>query len=191
MTKFIKATLLGGVVFLIPITVCIILLAKVHRFMERLTAPLANWLPMDTVAGYSLSRILAVAAIIAVCFIAGLLARSRLTFRWIEKLESGVLHSIPGYTFIKGVSGGLAEPEDELTPVLAKFDDVSQPAFQVDQLEDGRIVLFLPGAPDPSAGSLVVMTPDRVEPIGTSMASVVRNLRSLGKDSSQLLAKKE
>ena len=84
------------------------------------------------------ARVVAVVGIVGICFAAGLIARSSLASRLVERLESGVLHSIPGYTFIKGLTGGLEGGDDEgrLAPVLARFDDVSQIGFHVEDLAD-------------------------------------------------------
>jgi uncharacterized membrane protein len=105
-------------------------------------------------------------------------------------LESSFLQSIPGYTFIKGLTGGLAsdDEENQLAPVLARFDDAWQVAFRVERLADGRVVLFIPGAPDPWSGSLSIMSEERVEPLDRTMAAVVRNIRALGRGSSELLS---
>jgi uncharacterized membrane protein len=188
--NFIKTTLIGGILFLIPISICVLIIGKAYKVMVRLAAPLADWLPIDTVGGIAKANLLAVIAIVAVCFAAGLLSRSRLASRLIESLESGVLHSIPGYTFIKGLTGGLAGDDEEthLAPVLARFDDAWQIAFQVEHLSDGRIVLFIPGAPDPWSGSLMIMSDDRVQPLDRTMAAAVRNIRALGQGSSELLS---
>ena len=104
--NFIKTTLIGGIVFLIPISICVLILGKAHKVMVRLAEPLADRVPIDTVLGVAKANLLAIIAIVLVCFLAGLLSRSRLVSRWVESLESGILYSIPGYTFIKGLAGG-------------------------------------------------------------------------------------
>ena len=176
--------------FLIPISICVLILGKAHKVMVKLAAPLADWLPIDTVGGVAKANLLAVIAIVVVCFVAGLLSKSRLASRLVESLESGFLQSIPGYTVIKGLTGGLAgdDEENQLTPVLARFDDAWQVAFRVEHLADGRVVLFMPGAPDPWSGSLMIMEEERVQPLDRTMAAAVRNVRALGRGSSELLS---
>ena len=188
--KFLKTTLTGGIVFLLPVSVLLLILGKMHEVMVKLAAPLARWLPVDTVAGIAKADLLAIIAVVVLCFVAGLLSRSRLASRLVESLESRVLHSIPGYAFIKGLTGGLAggNDEDNLSPVLARFDDAWQVAFRVEDLSDGRVVLFVPGAPDPWSGSIVIMSEGRVQSLDHTMAAVVRNLRALGRRSSELLS---
>ena len=186
--NFVKTTMLGGVLFLIPISICVMVLGKAYKVMTRLAEPLANWLPVDTIGGMAKANLLAVIVLVVVCFVAGLFSRSRLARRLVEKLESGFLQSMPGYTFIKGLTGGLAGDDDQqLAPVLARFDDAWQVAFHVEDLSDGRVVLFIPGAPDPWSGSIMIMNEDRVQPIDRTMSAAVRNLRGLGRGSGAFL----
>ena len=51
----------------------------------------------------------------------------------------------------------------------------------VDRLPDGRRVIYLPGAPDPRAGSVMVMDADRVEPVQTTFVRATAALRALGR----------
>jgi len=187
--NFLKTTLIGGLVFLVPIIVVVAILGKAHRLMAALAAPLAAWIPIDAIGGVALANLLAVAAIVVLCFAAGLVARSSTAVRAVQSLESGFLTSIPGYGFIKGMTEGLAgrEGSEALKPVLAKFDDASQVAFEIERNPDGRVVVYVPGAPDPWSGAVFVMTADRVEPLEASMHAAVKNIRTLGRGTSRLL----
>jgi hypothetical protein len=52
---FVKTTLVGGAVFLVPVTIFALLLAKVGGVLLRVAQPLAKRLPLDTAAGSSIS----------------------------------------------------------------------------------------------------------------------------------------
>jgi uncharacterized membrane protein len=58
----------------------------------------------------------------------------------------------------------------------------------VEHLADERVVLFIPGAPDPWSGSLMIIDEESVRPLDQTMAAMVRNLRALGRGSSELLS---
>ena len=74
--NFLKTTLVGGLVFLVPIIVVVAILGKAFGLMAALAAPLATWIPIDSIGGVALANLLAVAAIVVLCFVAGLVARS-------------------------------------------------------------------------------------------------------------------
>ncbi len=187
--NFLKTTLIGGLLFLVPIIVIVAILGKAFGLMAALAAPLAAWIPIDAIGGVALADLLVVAAIVVLCFAAGLVARSSAAVRAVQSVESGFLTSIPGYGFIKGMTEGLAgrEGSEALKPVLAKFDDASQVAFEIERNPDGRVVVYVPGAPDPWSGSVFVMTVDRVEPLEGSMPAAVKNIRTLGRGTTRLL----
>jgi uncharacterized membrane protein len=188
---FLKTTVVGGIMFLVPAIIAVMILGKAFGIMSRLAAPLANWIPIDTVGGIALANLLAVIAIVVVCFVAGLIARSSRVTRTVESLESKVLSSIPGYAFVKGLLEDLTGGggEGSMIPVLARFDDARQVAFQVERIPGGEVVVYIPGAPDPWSGGLFVMEQERIEPLDLTMAAAVRNIRALGRGSSKVFCK--
>ena len=73
--------------------------------------------------------------------------------------------------------------------MLVRFDDYHQVAFEVERIQDKQVVVYLPGAPDPWSGSVLVVEEGRVQHIEASMGKVVRNLRTLGRNSARLLGR--
>lgn len=188
--KFVKSTLIGGIFFLIPLTVLAMILGKIFTFFVKLTTPFKEWWPLDRVLGIVIADLTAIAIMILLCFLAGLFARGKTVAKFIAWLESRFLDNIPGYTFVKSMTGSVVgvEQETSLTPVLARFDDASQVAFKVESLPDGRVIVYIPGAPNPWSGSLFVMAGDRIEPIKCSLQQAVKNIQRLGTGSSELFA---
>jgi uncharacterized membrane protein len=86
---FLKTTLVGGAVFLVPVAVISLLLAKVGGVLLRLAQPLARRLPLDTVWGVAVADAVLVVAAVLVCFLAGLLARVSFANRLVRKAEAG------------------------------------------------------------------------------------------------------
>jgi uncharacterized membrane protein len=188
--NFLKTTFLGGIVFLIPIAVVVVILGKVLGVMVKLTAPLADLLPLDTFAGVAVVNLLAVIVIVLICFVAGLISKSRFTSRLVESLDSGLLQFVPGYAFFKGLTGEMAgkSEETQLAPVVVRFDESWQIAFRVETLADRRVVLFLPGAPDAKSGSIQIVEEERVQPLNQTMSATVRHLKALGRESSKFFS---
>jgi uncharacterized membrane protein len=181
--KFIRTTVVGGLVFLVPVVVLIVLAGKAMKLLRRLAEPLAERLPVDTLAGLVVADAVVILLLLIACFFAGLLARLSFANRVVKKAETGVLWRIPGYGFIKGLTDSLDHSASAaaMRPVLVHFDDYAQLAFEIDQIGDGRKVIFLPDAPDPRAGSVVVVDPHRVEPLPISFVAATRMLRGLGR----------
>jgi uncharacterized membrane protein len=68
-----------------------------------------------------------------------------------------------------------------MRPVLVHFDDCAQLAFEVDQLADGRRVVYIPSAPDPRAGTVLVMDKNRVEHLPMTFVAAISSFRALGR----------
>jgi hypothetical protein len=102
-----------------------------------------------------------------------------------------LLAMIPGYSFLKGVTEGLRAGEEQsrdFIPVIAKFDDNAQIAFEIERTADGNVVIFLPGCPDPWSGSVVLMTDKQVTPLQLTVNEAVRNIRTLGRGTASYAA---
>lgn len=186
---FLKTTLLGGIVFLMPFAFVMLVLGKVLKWTAAVAEPLTRWIGSDSIAGVARADFVAAAAIVGLCFVAGLVAKRPRTGRVRRRLEAGFLTSVPGYGVIKGLTEGLAgvQDPDTMKPVLARFDDAAQVAFEMGRASDGRVVLYVPGAPDPWSGGLLVMAADRVEPLDITLPAALRSFRALGRGSEELL----
>jgi len=66
---------------------------------------------------------------------------------------------------------------------LVRFDDNTQIGFEVERLDGGNVVIYLPGAPNPWSGSVVYFEADRVTPLGITAAEAFGSLRKLGRGS--------
>ncbi len=187
--QVLKTTVIGGVVFLVPIVIVVAIIGKAFEIMRTVAHPLSALVPIDTVGKIAVVNLIAILLIVLVCFLAGHAARTETAARFVRALESKFLSHIPVYAFVKGMTASIAgnEPGEEMTAVLARLDDYSQIAFEIERLEGGDVAVYLPGAPNPWSGSVCIMTEDRIQPINASMVSVVRTISHLGKGSGALL----
>jgi uncharacterized membrane protein len=154
--------------------------------MLSVAEPLDRLIPVDAIGGVALSNLLAVLCIFVACFLTGLLAKSKTgkaIFNWIDAKLSLFF---PGYTYLKSLTSSFTDEIDGgkvLKPIIAKLDDQSQLAFEVEQADDGTVVVYFPGAPDPRSGNVAYLTPDRVEPLDITFGEVTNSLRQFGRGS--------
>jgi uncharacterized membrane protein len=180
--KFVKTTILGGVVFLVPVVILVAVLGKAYQIMMLFAAPMSDWIPLDAVGGIAVANIVALAAIVLSCFLVGLLARSEWAKGVYRALDSRML-SIPGYAFAKGMAEGIHRGADTVrsfTPVISRFDDSAQISFEIERTSDGQVVVYLPGAPNPWSGTVVLLDQSRVQKLDLSVPDAVRCIQSLG-----------
>ena len=72
----------------------------------------------------------------------------------------------------------------DMQPVLARFDDRWQIAFEVERIIGGKVSVFVPGAPDPWSGSVCIMTDDRISRLDSDPLATLDVLKQLGKGAS-------
>lgn len=185
--KFFINTLTGGLFFLLPLAVILIILKKVHEILSKILKPVANLLP-DEMFGLDGHQIASLFILIVFCFIAGLLFRSRRVRALVEKLEDGFLSAIPGYTLVMtNVADKLHYGDDDsLVPVLVQLDESR--VFGLLAAEDGgNCSVYVPGAPDFKSGNVHIFPASRVQKLNIPASAVSMNMRKLGKDSLQLM----
>jgi uncharacterized membrane protein len=187
--KPLKTTLIGGIVLLLPLVVTLAVVAEGLQMVGKAAAPVIALLPQKTVGGIALATVATALLLLLLCFAAGLAARAALGRRLSESFENRLHALYPRYTVIKGMTQGLSgQPGDAaLKVVLVGFDDQQALALEVERLADGRVVVFLPGAPDPWSGSSVLVDAGRVTSLPVEVATLTRTLKGLGRGTAALL----
>jgi len=187
--KFIRTSLVGGILFLLPVIVVVIILGKALAIARKIVAPLADHLPVESTIGLDTPVILAIALLVLFCFLTGVFARTALAQKVITWLETTVLSNLPGYEFIKNLSGNLLGDENKQSypVVLARIEDSWQLGFLIERLKDGHLAVFVPGSPSPQSGSVYFMTEDRTRPLDVPSAAAMKCLKRYGLGSNELL----
>ncbi len=183
MLKFIKTTIVGGVIFLIPLILLLMLLGKALDISKKVAAPIYHRLPIDSFAGIAVAEISAILLILLVCFVAGMLAISKPGKKLFAFIDSKLILYLPVYAFIKSMTGALYNEEEAneyLKPVLVTLDDQQQIGFEVECCDQNHSVVFFPGAPDPKSGTVAYINPERIEHLDANFKEVFQSLRRLG-----------
>ena len=173
---------MGGVIFLVPFVVLIIILGKAHKIIRTVLAPLAERIPIESVIGLETPKILAAIVLVLICLFAGLFARTSTAKKLVSWLETVFLSNLPGYSFIKNLGEEIAEtmPTQSHKAVLARFDDAWQIGFLVESIPGGRVVVFIPDAPSPWTGGVFILDEDRVTPLEVTSSAAIKCLQRLG-----------
>jgi uncharacterized membrane protein len=186
--QFVRTTLLGGVFFLLPIVVLVIFLGKVTSLAVESVKPLANYIPADWSLGLPKEILLAVAVLVLLCFVAGLLARTKLSQELAKGLERSVLSKIPAYEYFRQVSAStLGFSQLGQHPViLVRLDVAWQIGIQVEGEKNGFVTVYVPSTPDPRAGAVYFLGPDRIRPTTVPIVQAMNCLKRFGAGSSAL-----
>ena len=180
---------MGGLLFLAPFVVLLLILGKALQITRAVIDPIAEKIPVQSIIGLETPKFLTIFILISVCFLAGLVAQTRRSKKWVGWLESALLSNIPGYSFLKSlgeeVAGAKAARSNE--PILARFDDNWQIGFLVERIPEGRVVVFIPNAPSPWSGGVYIIEEDRVKPLQVPSTATLKTLQKLGEGTGALV----
>ena len=139
---FLKATLLGGVIFVLPAWLAVLLVAKALTKLQVLVKPVSTHLPESV--GHP--RLLAVILLLALCFVIGLIIQTAIGAQVKRMVERRVLEKLPGYTTLRGFAAQLSEFEktSNFQPALIEIEDALMPGFLVEQHTNDRCTVFVP-----------------------------------------------
>jgi uncharacterized membrane protein len=182
-------TLIGGVVFLLPLIVVLAVVGHALQIAVQAVTPLVQAVPQLRIGGIALVTVAAVLLLIALCYCAGVLARAAFGRRLSTGFEDKLTTVYPRYHVIKAMSQNLhgALGQQLLRPVLLSFDDQQQLGYDIERLADGRAVVFVPGSPDAWSGNVLLVDPARVQPLDVDPAGMARSLQGMGRGLAALL----
>ncbi len=190
LAQFVRTTLVGGLFFLAPIVVLIVILAKAFDFAKKTLNAVLVHIPAASELSPGAATVLSVAIVALVCLLAGLVAHTVMAQRLVNLLESSLLSKIPGYDYLKQESAsalGVAEI-GELPVVFVPMEGGWQLGVQTEALGGGLVSIFVPGAPNPHSGSVFFFSRDNVRPAGIKLAVALNCLRRCGAGASAISA---
>jgi uncharacterized membrane protein len=186
---FVKTTLVGGVLFLLPLLVTLFILKKAVGALGKILRPVAEGIPVEAVAGIHVREILAALLLVAIGFVAGLIAKTTFGKAIRQRLEQLILRKMPGYTLLKSAAAGATGDGAEVQVALARFDDNTVLGFIVEPPSNGIVTVFVPSAPTPAAGTVFYLPEDRVQKLDVKVTDASNVIMRLGVGSKELLAK--
>ena len=189
LTSFLKTTLIGGLLFLIPLGVILVVLKHVMQIAAKVAAPVAAHFPVSHFAGVTVVTLVAALVLLLIAFLAGLMARTQLGRRLSSWFEESILGGLPQYRMAKSMAEGLAHIESGtgMHPVLVRVDDGWQLAYRLEELDGGWVAVFMPQSPTPMSGNFLYVAAHRIRPLSISMAAAMKLVKSVGVGSQEAL----
>jgi uncharacterized membrane protein len=152
-----RRALLDGAMVVLPVGAIILLVLGILRKVQDAADPLSEQFGHPVLT--------AVVLLVLLWLVVGFLVRSTAGRSARRLLERRVFELIPGYRLAKAFAGDgpMAEHGGRaLRPALADIEEGQCPALVMDELADGRLVVFVPGSPSPVSGAVYVFARDKV-----------------------------
>lgn len=185
--QLLKSTLVAGLIIVLPAWLALLLLLKLLDKLGVLVKPIAGRLP----EGVNYPILVATLALVLICLSAGLLVNTGIGRAIGNNLRHHIFNRVPGYEALRNIARQFSETDlrDGFKPSLLEVeDDALAPAFLIENHGNGRSTVFLPSAPTPMAGSILIVPSGRVHPLNVSVTTMMKCISKWGSGSGELLA---
>ncbi len=189
--NFIKTTLIGGVIVLLPITIVAVVFLWIWGKLTGLVGPLANEIAERGRFQQTLAEMMALAILLGVCFLVGLAVRTAVGRFLHQSLEKRVLRFAPGYSLIKETAlqflGRKKSPFSTVAVARLFNSDTLVTAFVTEEHESGLMTLFVPTGPNPTSGLVYHVPAKDVVILDVRVEEAMRTIIGCGAGSSHVL----
>lgn len=188
---FIKTTVIGGLVVIVPLAIIAFVAGDAVHTLIEVTRPLTTGFPFGAFVNALLAVLIAALVIVAICFVAGFLLSTFLGRTAKNWVETRVLERVPMYSTLRGLTQRFAGMENADYPVVEAdlFGSGSRVlGVLVDELVDGRKVVYVPSSPMVTIGQLHILSASHVTETDLSMAETIGCLSQMGLESRKLFA---
>ena len=192
MTAFLKTTVVGGVLFLLPLALVLMVLGYALRLASTVARPISEKLQLHhwgDLGGIGIVTAVSVLVLVLVAFGAGLAARTWMGARITHWFERSALSRLPHYQMVKSMAEGLTRLESAagIKPALISIEGGWQIGYLLEPLENGWQSVFLPQAPTPMSGNVMYFPADRVRPLDITMTEAMGIIKRIGVGSGEAL----
>jgi uncharacterized membrane protein len=128
--------------------------------------------------------------VLVVCFFVGAAVRTRTGRIVRERVEKAFFERLPGYGLLRSLTQRLTNDGDETAwkPALFELEEALVPAFIIEELDDGRLTVFVPSVPTPFAGAVYILNRERVHALDVPFTQAIRSVSRWGSGSKDLVA---
>ncbi len=186
--RFLTTTLIGGAVFLVPVGMLIWIGWQAVQIMTLVASPLASFFPVDTIGGIALANLVALAAVVLLCFFAGLVARHTIAGPLIKKLDKALIN-VPGYSVIRGLKSSFDPEETEgMRPVIVQLGTTERYGLEMQEFPDGRSMVYIPSVPNAWTGITQVVPKDQLRSLDIPPMRIIELCENYGHGAVEMLA---
>ena len=188
---FVKNSLLGGLVVILPIAILLFVFKWIFDLVTDIIQPLTSIVMEKSHLRGILADILVISIISTVCFIVGVIIKTRFGKFIHGGLENRILKVAPGYSTIKEIViqffGNKKSPFSSVALVQIFGNDTLMTAFVTDIHADGSYSVFVPTGPNPTSGNIYHLKEKYIHRVDVSVEDAMKSIISCGAGSTTLI----
>lgn len=190
MLKRFLAIMISGVLFALPLGVLLYIFARFIGTLKKLEAPLADKIGIQHFLGEFTLTVLAISALVLLCFALGLLLQRATVLRLMgDSVEGVAVRVMPSLSFLKSMADEQFDVHDADAwqgGLLEKSDGQWLAAFLVEETIHWQ-TFFIPKAPKGDSGDILVVRKGSLPFHVTDLVTVRTNLRVFGRGLAETL----
>jgi len=188
---FIKTSVLGGLAVILPAILLVLIFRWLFNWVTDIIQPLTNLMIAKSQYQEIVADILVIAIILTICFVVGVVVRTKAGQFIQNNLESRILKMAPGYPTIKTIVmqfiGKKQSPFSSVALVRPFENNTLLTAFITDAHQDGGYTVFVPTGPNPTSGFIFHLRRELVHPIKIPVEEALKSVISCGAGSANLI----
>jgi len=189
--SFIMTTLLGGIIVILPAVILIVVFGWFFNFVTNFIQPLTDLIVTRSDLKEFIADGLVLVIILLICFLIGIIIRTKLGKIIFSLIEQRLLKVAPGYNLIKEtvlqILGNKKSPFSSVGLAQIYGNDTLVTAFITDEHTDGSYTVFVPTGPNPTSGNIYHLKGEYVHPVEVSVEEAMRSIISCGAGSAPLI----
>lgn len=194
--KFLRTTLIGGVVALAPLTLIILLFRWVINLIGRTLTPLVETIMQDPDPNpyYKFALyVISFTAIVLLFFIIGLVIRTRYS-RFLNRAENRYLLKIPGYKLAKETVQQFFGKNRSFFKEVVLVDIFKTGVLMTGFIteDQGEVIsVFVPTGPNPTSGLIYHLPKEQVIKTNAAVDLAMKTIISCGAGSTEVFASRK
>ncbi len=193
-TNFLKTTLIGGLVVLLPLGLFYLLVSFLFYSISGIAKPLLGLSDAYEAFNYPLLvDLFAFVFLVVLCFLVGLLVSTNGGQRWVDRIERRILFKLPYYgTLREAVHQLLGNSNMNLFKVVLVDlygTDTLTTAFMTDETIGDYVTVFVPTGPNPTSGFIYHVKRHQLRHVDVKGEEAMRSIIGVGTGSAHILNK--
>ncbi len=185
--NFIRTSIVGGLLIILPVALLAAVFTWLFNFITKLIQPLTDLVLKQSETMEFIADLIVIMIILLICFLVGLLVRTKLGEYIHKVVEDFLLLKIPGYNLIKETLlqflGNRKTPFSSVALVNIFCNETLVTAFITDEHNDGSYTVFVPTGPNPTSGNIFHMKDKYVHKVNVPVEEAMRSIISCGSGS--------
>jgi len=165
---------ISGILALLPLYVFLLVITKAWKSLSSIGTGVAQMLGMKSVLGVGGATVFSGLLIVTIWLVTGLLVRYSFLGAVSKAAEKQLSKYVPDYESYKAKAEEKLQHKVRILPytsALIRWEEYWQPAYLVEQDQEGNCVVFLPEIPETNKGHVLLARQDQVRIVESMTAN--------------------